>query len=629
VEIKYLKINGFGKMENREINLDSNLNLIYGKNESGKTTLLRFITSMFYGLSKNKNGKEIADFDRYTPWNQGEFSGKIGYTLDNGKVFEVFRDFNKKNTQIYNEKKEDISKAFNIDKARGNEFFYEQTKVDETLLYTTSIVEQQKVVLDDSEQNILTQKIANLLSTGDDRVSYKKSIDKLNKKLIEEVGTERTVGRPINVINEQISDISKELELLDGYMDTASEIEKKKEELSAGVKNKEILLEIIKEIKRVKEEISLEEEKIKVQTNIKEEYNEKINSLNNKLKINDNVEKSSDNKSDKFSLIIIPILIILNILVNFIEVNKWLNYGIILGTVIYLTFVFTVFMKNKNKVKKININNQAERLEIKKELNILEENKLSIEKEINKLQGVLDGKLKEADILIKNKYKNDIPQDEINELFNDSVEELRNRLNIETNTYTDMKVEINTIEAESKEIMSKLELKPKYVEELERLHEQKTEALKLEKAINIAASALEEAYNKMKDTITPKFTKELSTIVEHISDGKYKNVRFTDEEGLRVEKENGEYIDAGLLSLGTIDQLYLSLRLSALSEISEEKMPIILDESFVYYDEERLENILRYMVETYQKHQIIILTCSEREQKALKSLGIPYNFIEI
>ena len=38
MKINNLKINGFGKIENKEINLSKNINLIYGKNEAGKTT---------------------------------------------------------------------------------------------------------------------------------------------------------------------------------------------------------------------------------------------------------------------------------------------------------------------------------------------------------------------------------------------------------------------------------------------------------------------------------------------------------------------------------------------------------------------------------------------------------------
>ena len=91
MKINYLKINGFGKLKNKEINLENNINLIYGKNESGKSTLLSFINSMFYGISKNKNGKEISDYEKYKPWVGEEFSGKLKYSLDNNENYEIFR----------------------------------------------------------------------------------------------------------------------------------------------------------------------------------------------------------------------------------------------------------------------------------------------------------------------------------------------------------------------------------------------------------------------------------------------------------------------------------------------------------------------------------------------------------
>ena len=64
MKIKNLKINGFGKLENKELEFTDGINLIVGKNEAGKSTLLKFITSMFYGVSRTKNGKTIADYER-------------------------------------------------------------------------------------------------------------------------------------------------------------------------------------------------------------------------------------------------------------------------------------------------------------------------------------------------------------------------------------------------------------------------------------------------------------------------------------------------------------------------------------------------------------------------------------
>ena len=96
MKINGIKINAYGKLKNKEIELGDGINLIYGKNETGKSTILRFIVNSFYGVSKNKKGKEYSDYDAYMPWSGEEFSGKIDYELDDGNKFEVFRDLKRK-----------------------------------------------------------------------------------------------------------------------------------------------------------------------------------------------------------------------------------------------------------------------------------------------------------------------------------------------------------------------------------------------------------------------------------------------------------------------------------------------------------------------------------------------------
>ena len=106
-------------------------------------------------------------------------------------------------------------------------------------------------------------------------------------------------------------------------------------------------------------------------------------------------------------------------------------------------------------------------------------------------------------------------------------------------------------------------------------------------------------------------------------------MQFNDIDGLVVELENGNYIPASRLSIGTMDQLYLSLRLSMVEELSEEKMPIILDEVFAYFDEERLENILNYINKKFKDNQVIIFSCTNREKEIFDKFNIEYNYIEI
>ena len=207
MEINLLKINGFGKIKNKEIKLNKKINIIYGKNEQGKTTTLKFLNAMLFGASKNKNGKEISDFEKYKPWENNEYSGKIIYTLKSGEQFEVYREFNKKNPKIFNSSHEDISKDFSIDKNKGSQFFEEQTRIDENTFNSSTLIEQKEILLDQADRRNIIQKISNLFTTGEENISYKKTMDKLNKKYIEEVGTDRTTDRPINKINDKINEI--------------------------------------------------------------------------------------------------------------------------------------------------------------------------------------------------------------------------------------------------------------------------------------------------------------------------------------------------------------------------------------------------------------------------------------
>lgn len=620
MKINNLKINGFGKIEDKEINLNNRINLIYGENEAGKTTLLKFISGMFYGVSKNKNKKEFSDFEKYKPWQAEEFSGKIEYTLDNNNTYEVFRDFTKKNPKIYFNS-EDISKNFTIDKNRGNQFFYEQTGIDETSFITTTLIEQKSVVLDSSEQSILTQKIANILSTGEENISYKKTIEKLNKKIIEEVGTERTVGRPLNLISEKINKINKEKNNLEETILNIDELEKKEKNIKNKIKEKEIKINLLKEIKKIKEKNNLEEEKIKINNNLKEEERVKINNLEKKL----NGNKIKKENKNLINIIIFTLLFILNIILFIFKINKIINIILFAITLIFGVFTVLKIIKNNNKIKEKN----KEQKRYLTEIEIIQNNINKIQKNIDKKNEENIQKNKIEKNKIKNTYKNEIDENEINYLLEENINEINNILENLNNEISSLKLQLHTNEIDYNNIIKKSEEKAKLEEQLEGSLEEKEEILKLANSINIAKTALENAYNKMKEEITPKFTKNLSNIVGKISSKKYNKIRFIDGQGLIVELDNGEYINANKLSIGTIDQLYLSLRLSAMQEITQEKMPVILDEVFAYYDNERLENILKYLNENYKENQIIIFTCSNREKEILDKNEIKYNYINL
>ena len=604
MEIRKLKINGFGKLKDKDIELKEGINIIYGKNEAGKSTLLKFITGMFYGVSKNKNGGNIPEIDKVEPWDNEEFSGKINYVLDNKNEYEVYREFKKKNPKIFNSNLEDISKDFNIDKTKGNQFFYDQTGLDESTFITSVITKQGEVKLDDKSQNNIIQKISNILGTGEDTNSYSKIISKLKKKLNDEVGTSNTKEKPINTVEKRINELSIEKEKLEAYQSEQFEIEEEIRKIKLDIVDNKERLETLKTANIKLETIKSEEGKINVLKKLNEDTKLEIEQLKNKSK-----EKINSLKTNKITLrdkIIISILIIISAIMFIFLRNKYIAILPTLISILYITFIAIKINRNKSELKE-------EKRKYKDKINDANSKAKAQVEEIKTIENDYNQKLNEI-------YK------QYNIKENENVIQEINSLQSKINEKT---LKLHTTEIDYNNINPKLEKLINIEEELESLLNDRKDLKQKSYEIKKAIETLEMAYNKMKEEITPKFTEKLSDTIKNVSNNKYNKVKINISGEIIVEDSNGNYINAENLSLGTIDQLYLALRLASIEEITEETMPIILDEAFAYYDNERLKNILEYMSKEYKNRQIIIFTCTDREKSILNSLEINYNLVTL
>lgn len=629
--IRNLKINGYGNLKNKEIELKDGINIIYGENESGKSTILKFILNMLYGTSKNKKGRDISDFEKFKPWEGEEFSGKLKYQLDDGKTYEVYREFNKKNPIIYNEEMEDISKSYKIDKNKGNEFFFEQTKIDEELFISTTAVMQQEVAINKNTQNLMLQKITNLASTGNDNISYKKAITKLNKKQLEEIGTDRSQDRPINKIKQNLVQLINKKSELNLYQDKKYEIEQDKNKLEEQISQTSRKLEIIKEINRIKNNSKINNEKININKEMIKKEIEKISELDKNIsKLQEdynNIKQPVNKKIDVKKYVLLIIIAIILLIIPIVQKKYILLFVpmliIIVSVIIYIIENNKIKLENAQrnsdfKIEKSKKNNEIEK--IKSEKQIIENEKKSKEEDIEKITRESLIKTESELANIKMKYKlNNIEKYE-------NVDEYDIRL--EQDKIAELKIQLHKIELDKSNIIPQLENLSKIEEEIKVLEDEYSCLVEKNNNINLVKETLEKAYEIMKKDITPRFTNILSNTVSIISNNKYKSVIFNSEEGLVVELENGKYISADLLSTGTMDQLYLSLRLAIVNEIVEENIPIILDESFAYYDSNRLENMLKY-INNNVKNQTIILTCNKRERDILGKNNIEYNYIKL
>lgn len=699
MKIKNIKVNAYGNIENKDINLEEGINIIHGANESGKSTLLNYIISIFYGISRNKDGKALSDYEKYKPWNSNEFSGRISYKLENGEKYEIFRDFNKKNPKIYNDKLEDISDRFETDKKDGSKFFIEQMGIDKQMYLSTVVSTQEEVRLDEKNQNMLIQKIANLAGTGEDNVSYKKALIKLQEKIRDEIGTNKTSQKPVNIIEKEIVEINNKIVETEKYRNRKYEIDAEKEQILSELKELEQQKQILQELQNsmkseeeTKNRLEIREKnrkdniaKINELTNQKNTINaesERVQSAKNHLqdiikghkenieKLNSEIEKIANEKEEtqekeKPSILFIVITVVLAIalICSIILIKNYIVSGI-LGVALIANIVFYVINKNKQKVnkaklrEKINQEKQYKREKLEnqkqqiianvntteKELEKQEEEEKQVNSELSMLKGQIilleknnekiTEEIEQDNKAIKeesNKNKQQIIEKYKDKNINDLlyINDYQNYISKIEETIKNNRIRIKGLEIEYNTIVPQLDEMVVLEEKREADKEKLAELREKESIINIAIENLMDAYEEMKTTITPKFTKNLSESIQKISSNKYNKVTINDENGMIIENNRGEYVEAIKLSTGTIDQLYLALRLSMIDELSKENLPIILDESFAYSDNNRLKNMLQYLTSDLNNHQTIIFTCTDREQKMLEEMNIPYNVVEL
>ena len=330
-------------------------------------------------------------------------------------------------------------------------------------------------------------------------------------------------------------------------------------------------------------------------------------------------------------------IIIFNILQFIFIDNKLFNYVILAS--IPMTVVYFIYQKYKinKKIKKEEQENKDKldllnsiNLEINnlnQEMKILENNNLDIENKLNNLKSNLNLKINLEKEKLRNKYSGRLESYQVDNFS--SLEELNREIDNIQDKINNKNIELHKLELDQNNIEPMLDNLSKIEEELGNNKNKMLTLNEMNKSFELAKEILTNAYERMKNTVTPKFTTELSRNISNITNGKYNNIRFNDEEGLIVELSNGEFIPANKLSVGTIDQLYLSLRLSMIEDLSNENMPIILDEAFAYFDEERLENILKYMDDKFKRHQIILLTCTNREKLLLEKNNINFNLYNL
>ncbi|MBQ7045582.1 MAG: AAA family ATPase [Clostridia bacterium] len=143
--------------------------------------------------------------------------------------------------------------------------------------------------------------------------------------------------------------------------------------------------------------------------------------------------------------------------------------------------------------------------------------------------------------------------------------------------------------------------------EIEKLEAQIKNFERLIAATDLSLVALEEAYTSLRGSFSGALNKKVSQILGGLTNGKYTSVGVSDS--LCVNLDSSVFTDARHFSSGTLDQAYFALRLGVAELISDDVggLPLLLDDAFLQYDDERMKNGFRFLAD--YKGQSIMFTC--------------------
>ncbi len=186
----------------------------------------------------------------------------------------------------------------------------------------------------------------------------------------------------------------------------------------------------------------------------------------------------------------------------------------------------------------------------------------------------------------------------------------------------ELSLKIRDAEIKIKEYETRLENAPseglmaEIEEELSGLYERKRQLEDLGSSLSEAMDGLKSVARNLQRDYTPELNREMSRMAQSITQNRYGDIRIDDALGLMLEAPGNEaLVPLEQLSGGTIDQVYLAMRLSAvcLMERGAEPLPLFMDEPFAQYDDDRVKSAYQLLSQLSPERQIFLFTCKERE----------------
>lgn len=514
MKIQELELKNFGKFKEKKLFLDEGIYLVYGKNESGKTTIHTFIKSMLFGMERGRGRAAAHDvFSKYEPWdNPNYYAGVLRFEAG-GKTFRLERNFDKyakKATMFCEDDGEELS----VDNGDLEMILSGLTKSNyEDTLYIGQLHAKTSQALAAELKNYAT----NYYVSGDSEIN---------------------LSAALTLLQEKQKEADREIRL--ALQKKQRERERIEQEASYVWRDIHVLESDLEDVTKALDMRKSEE---------RPEYGRK--------------RLIDETRPGKWRVHPIEVLTMIAVcILAFCIIGRPWNYLVtIVVALLSGIYVWNRLKEGKNKTKTTS--------EIILEETTPEEELYSREKLIWE-QNHLQGELKEKQVQYENL------QDQLGEL-----DELGS--------------------------------------EMEKLDRKKA-------ALAIAKERLEELSREMRGQLAVELNRITSEIIGEMTSGKYTRL-FVDENLQMSVMEKGRKVSLEQLSQGTVEQIYFAFRMAVAELLHEEELPVVLDDTFVFYDEERLEQTLRWLAEN--KKQVLIFTCQNREEEILTKSGIEYCKIEL
>ncbi len=603
-----IRIDEFGKLNNRYISFSDGINLVAGHNEAGKSTMHACIRAMLFGMERAKGVAALTDtFAHFKPWGGKKYGATLRVEHD-GQIYRITRDFVKDpvSCAVINESTGEI--VTNTDA-----FMADMLKNMSAAAYDNTIsIGQLKSNADEAVADELKKYIVNMDTTGNRSLNCenaKRYLTAQKRKLAEDIVPD--AARRLTANLSEIKNIEKELDNPE-YISRLNELEDERREAVKSLEANEAEIKVLDEDIRADREIL---SKTGTETGSQAENDETFF-----LETLDGYEKEIAgnsifiNRALYIAFFAISLIAVLagayllgaGLLEKYI---LWCEIAVAAGLVGGIIFlILCIRVKSRLKKKAIALSGLMVKYTGYEE--IMPERINRVKEKIDEIKTIANNlEAKESKLTDLNKSLADLTQKDAE--LDKSIEkqrqtqlELMQRLN-----------RINVLRRENETLKLQAERNDEIRNEME--------------AIDMAAVTIEELSIKMKDSLGVHLNREASDYVKNLTAGAYDSMSIDDNLDVFLFTEN-KIVPIEQLSSGTSDQVYMALRFAGARLVQDGKddLPLILDDSFVNYDEDRLASTLRWMSGEYNG-QIIIFSCHQREEKIMTAENIEFHKVEL